>query len=177
MRSKFAVLFALLVAPLAIALNLSEPMPGSLAYLDEHYGFRDLKFEQSIATCGGMTLVEDDGDVKFYARKADHLEMGEAKLTRIEYGFYKGKFANVTVNAQGKTNSVALLKYLEKYYGPGRKSPRGTEKYYWFGQKVLVDYAVYSYGEKATSGMWSKSLQDLRGSDAKAKSKKDAGDR
>jgi hypothetical protein len=171
MKRKFAVLFPLMLAQWVLAQNITEPIPGSLAYLDDHYGFRDLKFEQLIATCGGMTLVEDDGDQKFYTRKDDRLEMGEAKLTRIEYSFYRGKFANVTVNTQGKTNSVALLTYLEKYYGPGRKSPRGAEKYYWFGQKVTVDYAVSSDGEKSTSGMWSKIIQELRGTDAKAKSK------
>ena len=173
MKLKFAALLPLLLAPLAAAQNLNEPMPGSLAYLDEHYGFRDLKFEQLVATCGPVELLEDDGNLKFYRRKGEPMEIGGVPLTQIEYGFYKGKFASVTINTQGKTNAVALLKYLEKYYGPGRKSPRNIEKYYWFGKKVLVDCAVSADGEKASSGMWSKPLQDQREADAHAGPKKD----
>ena len=177
MRFEIVVLLPLLLVQLTNAQDITEPKPGSLAYLDSRYGFRDLEFEQPIETCKGMALVEDDGDLKFYTRKEESLELGGAKLKLIEYGFYKGKLANVTVNAEGKTNSVALLNYLEKYYGPGRKSPRGTEKCYWFGQKVLVDYVTYSDGEKSSSGMWSKPMQALGEADGKARPRKEAGGR
>ena len=138
MRFKIAVLLPLLLSQLTNAQDITKPKPGSLAYLDSRYGFRDLEFEQPIETCKGMALVEDDGDLKFYTRKDESLELGGAKLKLVEYGFYKGKLANVTVNAEGKTNSVALLSYLEKYYGPGasrRGAPRNTtgsaRRYWW----------------------------------------------
>jgi hypothetical protein len=174
MRFKIAVLLPLLLVQLTNAQTIVEPKPGSLAYLDWRYGFRDLKFEQPVATCRGMVLVEDDGDLKFYTRKEERLELGGAKLKLIEYGFYRGKLANVTINAEGKSNSEALLKVLQKDYGTGIQAPHTFDKLYWFGQKVLVDYMSSAGGEKSSCGMWSKPMQALRGADAKVNPKKDA---
>jgi hypothetical protein len=162
MRSECVVLLAFLLAPLADAQIVVEPNPGTVTYLDWRYGFRDLKFEQPIETCKGMVLVEDDGHQKFYTRKDENLEFEGAKLKLVEYGFYKGKLANVTINAEGKTNSVALLKALEKDYGAGLPSPRTHDKLYWFGQRVLADYMASDGGEKCSCGMWSKPMQALR---------------
>ena len=161
MKFKLAVLLTLLAAHAATAEDAAQPKPGSLDYLDWRYGFRDLKFEQSIESSKDMVLVEDDGDLKFYTRTNDRLELGGAKLQRIEYGYYKGKFATVTMSADGEADTAALLKALEADYGPGRKSPRNATKYYWFGQKALVDYMLNATGQ-ASVGMWSKPLQALQ---------------
>jgi hypothetical protein len=161
MRFRFAVLFPLLLIQVATAEEASQPMPGSLAYLDWRYGFRDLKFEQSIESSKNMVLIEDDGDLKFYNRRNDRLELGDAKLKLIEYGYYKGKLATVTIVADGEANAAPLLKSLETDFGPGRKSPRNVSKYYWFGQRVLTDYMTSATGQ-ASVGMWSKPLQALQ---------------
>ena len=170
MRFTLAVLFSLLLVHVAIAEEANQPTPGSLAYLDSRYGFRDLKFEQSVESSKDMVLVEDDGDLKFYTRKNDNLELGGAKLKLIEYGFYKGKFATVTITADGEADAAALLKSLETDYGPARKSPRNVTKYYWFGQKVLVDYMSYAPG-RASAAMWSKPLQALQQTAKETKAK------
>jgi hypothetical protein len=93
MSKSLAVVFALVLGGWAVAQS------GSVAVLDERYGFRDLKFEQSIKATKDMVLLEDDGDMKFYTRKGDPLEVGGAKLKKIEYAFYKGKLANITLTA------------------------------------------------------------------------------
>ena len=170
MRFTFAVLFACLVAGLATAEDTNQPTPGSLAYLDWRYGFRDLEFERSIETCKAMVLIEDDGDLKFYHRKDDSLELGGAKLKLIEYGFYKGKFATVVITVASEVDAVPFLKSLEADYGPARKSPRNNGKLYWFGQKVLVDYTPSPTGPPSV-GLWSKPLQALQQAEKQAKSK------
>jgi hypothetical protein len=170
MRFKLAVLFSLLLAQVATAEDATHPTPGSVAYLDWRYGFRDLKFEQSVESSRDMVLIEDDGDLKFYTRKNDSLELGGAKLKLIEYGYYKGKFATVMITADGEADAVALLKSLETDYGPGSKSPRNISKFYWFGDRVLADYMTSAKGW-ASVGMWSKPLQALQqtGRETKAK--------
>jgi len=170
MKFRLAVLFSILVAHLATAEPATQPNPGTLAYLDWRYGFRDLKFEQAVDVCRDMVPVEDGGDTKFYSRKNDSLELSGAKLKKIEYGFYKGKLANVTITAADDANAAMLLKSWEADYGPGRKSPKNNNKLYWFGKKVLVDYLPSPTGP-ASLGMWSKPLQALQQADKQAKSK------
>jgi hypothetical protein len=144
-----------------------QPPPGTLAYLDWRYGFRDLKFEQPVETCNGLVLVEDDGDLKFYHRKDERLELGDAKLKLIEYGFYKGKFATVVITAASETDAAGLLQALESDYGAPTKSPRNNHKLYWFGRKVLIDYMPSPTGPPSV-GLWSKPLQALQLSDKQA---------
>jgi len=168
-RFTLAALLAFVLAGAAIAQDSVQPSPGSLAYLDWRYGFRDLKFEQSVETCKGVALIEDDGDLKFYSRKEDGLELGGAKLKSIEYGFYRGKLATVVITAAGEADAAPLLKSLEADYGPGQKSPRNPNKLYWFGKRVLLDYMPSPTGPVSV-GMWSKPLQALQQAE---KSKKD----
>jgi hypothetical protein len=166
-RLTFAVLFASLLAGLAIAEDTNHPPAGSLAYLDWRYGFRDLKFEQSIETSKDMVLVEDDGDLKFYHRKDERLQLGDAKLQQIEYGFYRGKFATVVITAASNAETAAFLRAMVADYGAPQKSPRNNNKLYWFGQKVLVDYLPSPTGPPSV-GMWSKPLQALQLADKQA---------
>jgi len=167
MKIKFAVLLTLLFAGLLTADEIASSKAGSLADLDARYGFRDLKFEQPIASCKNMVILEDGDDMKFYTRKDDVLEQGGTKLKPIEYGFYKGKLACVTLNVAPDADPAPLLKSLEADFGAGRKSPSKPGKFYWFGQKVLMDYWTGGIG-RGTVGMWSKPLQAQQIADRKA---------
>jgi hypothetical protein len=160
-RLILALTIAWWLAGIAVAQDTNRPMPGTLAYLDWRYGFRDLKFEQPVDTCKEMVLIEDDDDLKFYNRKGEGPDFNGAKLKTIEYGFYRGKLATVVLVAAGDADAAPLLKALEADYGVGQKSPRNPEKYYWFGKKVLLDYMASPSGP-ASVGMWSKPLQALQ---------------
>ncbi len=152
MRNRLASLLAVALAGSALA------QTGSVARLDEQYGFRDLKFEQSIQSISGMVLLEDGGDMKFYSRKNDPLEYRGAKLQKIEYAFYKGQLANIIITTANEAEGAKLLKALESEYGPGKLSPRYPGKYYWFGEKVLMDFMPSPTGPPSI-GLWSKPLQ------------------
>ncbi len=58
----------------------------------------------------------------YYTKKGDPLELGEAKLDRIEYVFWRGKFAEARISATGPENFDHLKKYLFEKYGPVNKS-------------------------------------------------------
>ncbi|MCG3149646.1 MAG: hypothetical protein PCFJNLEI_03111 [Verrucomicrobiae bacterium] len=162
-------LMLLVIGKLGAADN--DPVkPGSLAYLDSQYGFRDLKFEQELAACPGMTLVEDSGDLKFYARPADALEQGGVKLKSIEYSFYKGKLANVMLTVAGGVDPTPLFKSLQTDYGTAQQSPNKPGKFYWFGKKVVVDYIGEGAG-RGTVGMWANLCKPSKKLTARSESK------
>ena len=59
-------------------------------------------------------------DVKikiYYTKKGDDLKMGEAQLDKIEYVFWRGKFAEARINATGPENFDRLKKFLFEKYG------------------------------------------------------------
>jgi hypothetical protein len=66
-----------------------DPSPGSVAYLDFKNGFRDLKFGDPPTE--NMVIVEDAGESKYYRRTGDDLTIGGARLSSLDYGFYKNR--------------------------------------------------------------------------------------
>jgi hypothetical protein len=76
--------------------------------------------------------TEPDVKIKiYYIRKGDNLKMGEAQLDKIEYGFFRGKFAEVQITAVGPDNFNHLKKVLFEKYGTVDKPVQGL--YPWNG--------------------------------------------
>ncbi|MGA2468355.1 MAG: hypothetical protein ABSH06_28935 [Thermodesulfobacteriota bacterium] len=78
----------------------------------------------------------------YYTKKADNLKMGEALLDKIEYGFWKGKFAEVQITAIGPENFDHLKKVLFEKYGTVDKPVQGA--YFWDGS---ITQMVLRYDE------------------------------
>ena len=57
----------------------------------------------------------------YYTRKGDNLKMGEAQFDKIEYVFWKGKFAEARIDATGPENFDRLKKFLFEKYGTANK--------------------------------------------------------
>ena len=53
----------------------------------------------------------------YYTKKGDNLKMGEAQLDKMEYVFWRGKFAEARINATGPENFDRLKKFLFEKYG------------------------------------------------------------
>jgi hypothetical protein len=72
----------------------------------------------------GSTSDPAEPNVKikiFYTKKGDDLKMGEAQLDKMEYVFWRGKFAEVRINATGPENFDRLKKFLFEKYGTVNK--------------------------------------------------------
>ena len=66
--------------------------------------------------------AEPDVKIKiYYSRRGDNLRMGEAQLDNIEYVFWRGKFAEVRIQATGPENFDHLKKFLFEKYGTVNK--------------------------------------------------------
>jgi hypothetical protein len=57
----------------------------------------------------------------YYTKKGDDLKMGEAQLDKMEYVFWRGKFAEVRINTTGPENFDRLEKFLFEKYGTVNK--------------------------------------------------------
>jgi hypothetical protein len=81
--------------------------------------------------------TEPDVKIKiYYTRKGDNLKMGEAQLDKMEYGFFKGKFAEVQITATGPLNFNHLKKVLFEKYGTVDKPVQGL--YPWNGSVTRI---------------------------------------
>jgi hypothetical protein len=57
----------------------------------------------------------------YYTKKGDNLKMGEAQVDKIEYVFWRGKFAEARMTAIGSENFDRLKKFLFEKYGTVNK--------------------------------------------------------
>jgi hypothetical protein len=71
----------------------------------------------------------------YYIKKGDPLEWGEAKLDKIEYVFWRGKFAEARISATGPENFDRLKKFLFEKYGTVNQS-QGA--YFWNGSVTQI---------------------------------------
>jgi len=80
--------------------------------------------------------AEPDVKIKiYYIKKGDHLKMGEAQLDKIEYAFWREKFAEVRITATGPENFDHLKNFLFDKYGTVDKF-RGA--YLWDGSVTQI---------------------------------------
>ena len=75
----------------------------------------------------------------YYTKKGDHLKMGEARLDKMEYVFWRGKFAEIRIAAIGAENFNQLKTFLFEKYGTVNKS-QGT--FFWDGSitQIVLKY-------------------------------------
>ena len=92
--------------------------------------------------------AEPNAKIKiYYTKKGDHLELGETKLDKIEYVFWKGKFAEARISATGHENFDRLKKFLFDKYGTVDKFQNA---YSWDG---TVTQIALRYDEPAQTSL------------------------
>ena len=125
---------------LASSFTLTQPpgfKPGT-----EPDGFRQIRWDTPVTALNDMRLVWDDGDRKLYERKHDTLEMAGAKLHRIVYMFWQGRFSEVRVDIlkayDNPQDEFAYFKMVRNIcfdrFGSRRKAVLGLEEYSWVGR-------------------------------------------
>ena len=93
----------------------------ALGFQNEPKGFRGIVWGTSITKLGAeMKVVETDSDLVFYSRAGDRLLIGGAQREAIVYGFYKGQFSTVGIDAS-EAQKDALHDAIEAQFGPAPK--------------------------------------------------------
>jgi hypothetical protein len=98
----------------------------------------------------------------YYTRRGDSLKLGEAQLEKIEYVFWKEKFLEARIAANGPENFDLLKKWLLEKYGPVEKS-HGA--YSWDGTTTQLSL---TYDEAAKTALVVFASTQLASQDLKA---------
>ena len=87
-----------------------------------------------------MKLVRTAGDLTFYTRPSDPMQIAGGRLSGEMYRFYKNQFEGVELQTNDASSSAALLVHMRDLIGPGHLvSPIGP-KYQWNDANLGVVY-------------------------------------
>ncbi len=147
----FILIFALLAGCMS-ALYPTGNSPGytSLRFKpgSEPTGFRGIKWGTPISELPGMKHVSTDEDrVETYFKEGDELRIGRAKVEKIGYQFWKGRFLGVEISAKESKNCGALREAVFETFGSGLKALRTNkndfgEKYIYQGNMAVVFLSI-----------------------------------
>jgi hypothetical protein len=129
--------------------------------LDEKYGFRTAKFESLKSTFKNLVVVEPG----WYKSTTENLTLGNYKLKRVAYNFYKNQLSCIVVEIDGLVNSRGILGILQSAYGKGYQSNEYIEEYNWFGEKITMSYDENSITGDATIFISCVKLQAMEDAD------------
>jgi hypothetical protein len=117
--------------------------PGS-----EPTGFKGIKWGTPLNEVQGMKFVSTDEDgVETYSKEGEELKIGPAKVEKIAYQFWKGRFFGVEISAKESKNCTALRDAVLDIFGSGQKLFRPNmsgfeEKYFYKGDNAVVFLAI-----------------------------------
>ena len=138
---RWSVILAFVVAIFGCAQKSTSPFkpnsePDGFAGIKWATEFSEVKSDM-VESRSISNPTEPDVKIKiFYTKKGDNLKMGEVQLDKIEYGFWKGKFAEGQITATGLENFDLLKKFLFEKYGTVDKSAQGL--YSWNGPVTRI---------------------------------------
>jgi hypothetical protein len=132
---------------LAAAAVLLAPA-GAAAFQNEPDGFRGLSWGDRIGDMQGMSLHKKGkvGGVplEVYSRDEDPMRYGEARLTKLLYGFYNDRLYMVSMVTRTPSDYRALKKEAFGRFGEPTAGLDNLDKYKWKGDRVTVilDYEL-----------------------------------
>lgn len=118
----------------------------ALPAIDEKNGFREVRFGQDLSSLPDLVAMpgRDYVAIKDYQKKPDKemLQVGNAEIKDITYGFYKNKLVRVSLTVLGE-NTDKLLNAATGLYGApmlDKQVAAPGRTYWWVGEKVIGSY-------------------------------------
>ena len=131
---KLYLLFAL------ILVSVIQMRAQNAAMLDQKNGFRDALFGMPLSAFSNLVRVDTAVYVSTYIRSTDTLEIGDYKVSRITYSFYKDTLYDVTIQANDEADSRGVLGVMNHLYGQGYQPDPKMQKFNWYGTNVFAIY-------------------------------------
>lgn len=141
------VLLGVLAAVLAALLGagyLLLPNPKK-----EPTAFRGIKWGSNLRDLPEMTLLAEEGDLKFFEKANDLTRVGDANVDKIIYGFYKERFYNVMIYYSSPEDFAKLREALAKEFGPPFQPIESEKKCFWNGEQVNL---LLNFDEASATG-------------------------
>ena len=98
--------------------------------------FRGIKWGSPTADLRDMKLLAEDGDLKFYEKTNDRMQIGDADVERIVYGFYKDRFYNVMIYFSSPASYNRIQETLSDTFGEPFQPNESEKKLFWNGERV-----------------------------------------
>ncbi len=133
---KFILAFVIFLSMTSI--SLSNYATVLHAMTNEPGDFRGLKWTMNIKELSDMQLMATEGEMKFFERKNDNLVIGDAKSSKIVYGFYKDSLYSVFVYFDGLINFDKLKKIFIQKHGEAYQPNEYLNRYSWNGNSVDI---------------------------------------
>jgi len=141
------------LAFLCIVLFILAPI-GSFPFPNEPDGFGGIKWGSELSGLKGMVFLKTEtgyyGSIEIFKKTVEELKAGDAPLESVEYGFWKGKLANVALHTRGLENWNALKKYSFDAFGPGYLTSKTAERFVWRGEVTIL---ILRYEEGSKKGL------------------------
>jgi hypothetical protein len=77
----------------------------------------------------------------YYTREGDVLQMGDVKLTYVQYGFWRGLYSSLAFGTTGFSNWEALRNTAFENFGPWHRPDWRIERYEWVGRNSAMSLA------------------------------------
>lgn len=142
------------------------------SFQNEPNGFRGITWGDSIEQHKDALAEVERGRSVFYRRKDDKLQIGEAELTSIIYGFYQERFSTVMLKTQTYSNKQSLIRAFQAQFGSGDKPNRYIDRWFWRGATTNITLDCGSSRDECTAVMWSVTIQQQERADRKAGAQK-----
>jgi hypothetical protein len=106
---------------------------------DEPADFRGVRWGEPFDIASAqMTILRDEGAVKYYKRRGDTLKFGHVDAVKIAFRYYKDQFSSGVVQTYGGANQKALLATLAGMHGDPLQPRKKFQQYFWDGEKVFI---------------------------------------
>lgn len=146
----------------------TESSPGTIRYLDDKNGFRDVTFGQTDSEISNLVLKRSDDvrQLKTYTRSGDNLTLNSVPLSTIEYTFLKGQLFQIAAKwsvdekkaVLKNSSTTSLAPFCASLYGPAKRHTNKKEaaEYIWRGKRVeLIVNEIHLPGVQDTiRGGW-----------------------
>lgn len=109
--------------------------------------FRGIAWGTPLSAFSDMTLLEDNGQLKYYAKTGDDMRVEGVAMREVAYAFCKGAFAGVLVRFDGEMNRLQYMARLGDRLGtPIESAPNVRQDRSWrFSdgkEEVILEYST-----------------------------------